>query len=82
MLRATQPPERGMDLQPPDPEIQMPPDRLVFLTVLPMPCRVGTLRAIKTTTAQSNRDHDPIGLEANLLEPTARADRAGERMQR
>ena len=49
----------------------MPPDRVVVLLALPMRRRVRALRALKTT-AQRDRDHHPVGLEAHRPDPDPR----------
>jgi len=41
-----------MDLQAPDPKIEMPPDRVVMLLALAMARYVRALRATKATTTQ------------------------------
>jgi len=69
VLGATQPPQPSVDLQAPNPEIEMAPDRVVMLAALAITRRELALRATKTTTAQRDRDHDAIGLEADLADP-------------
>jgi transposase len=59
-----------VDLKPPDPEIEMPPDRVHRPLVLARPRRVPALRADQPPAAQRHLDHHPIGLEANLPEFT------------
>jgi hypothetical protein len=72
MLGATQPPQPGADLEPPDPQIEMPPDRVVMLAALAMPRGVRALRAPQATMAQHDRDEDSIGLEADRADPHPR----------
>jgi hypothetical protein len=61
VLGAAQPSEPGIDLQAPDPEIQVPPGRIVMLLVLPIPRQVRALRALKATTTQRDPDHPHTG---------------------
>jgi len=81
VLGAAQPPQPGVDLQPPDPEIEMPPARIVVLATLAIPRQIRALRALKATTAQHDRDHHPAGLEAHRTDPHPRQSKAGERMR-
>jgi hypothetical protein len=69
MLGAAKPPEIRVDLQSPDPEIQVPPPRLVLLTVLAMPRRIAALRADKPPTTQRDLHHDPVGLKLHRSNP-------------
>ena len=69
VLGTAQPPEPGVDLEPPDPEIEMPPDRVVTLAALTMPRRIRAARARQPATAQRHHDHDPVGLEADRPNP-------------
>jgi hypothetical protein len=61
-----------MDLQPPDPEIQVPPHRVLRPRVLPRPARVPALRADQLPAAQRDLDDHPIRLEPNLPHPHPR----------
>ncbi len=72
MLRAPQAPATAMDLKPPDPEIKMPPDRVLRPRVLTRPRRVPALGADQPPASQRHLDHDNIGLEANLPDPHPR----------
>ena len=69
VLRTAQPPQPGADLQAPDPEIQMPPDRVVVLLVLAMARAVRALRALKAATTQRDGHADPIGLKVDRANP-------------
>ncbi len=69
VLGATKPPQPGVNLQPPTAEIEVAPDRVVKLLVLPMARGVRALRTMKTTTTQRHRDHHPIRLKTNLPDP-------------
>ena len=64
MLGTTQPSEPRVNLQPPDPQVQVPPDRVVVLLTLPMRSRVGALRATKTAALEPDRDHNPVRVKA------------------
>lgn len=81
VLGTAQPPQPSADLQPPDPQVQMPPDRVVMLAALATARAVRAPRAPKTPTAKRDPDDDPVGLEDDRAHPTPRADRAGERMR-
>ena len=70
--RAPQPSTAATDLEPPDPEIQVPPDRVHRPLVLPSARRVPALGADQQPAAQRDLDYDPIGLEANLPDPHSR----------
>ena len=72
VLGAAQPSQPGVDLQPPGPEIKMPPDRVVMLLVLATPRQIRALRALTTSTPQRHRDHHPARLEADLADPHPR----------
>ena len=52
VLGTAQPSKPRVNLQSPDPEIQVPPDRVVVLLALPMRRRVSALRALKTTALE------------------------------
>ena len=69
VLGAAQPPQPGVNLQAPTAEIQVPPDRVVTLLVLPMARGVRALRATKATTAQRDRDNDSVTLELDRADP-------------
>ena len=69
VLGATNPPEPGVNLQPPAPEIEMAPDRVVMLPALPMARGVRALRAMQATPAQRDRHDDSIRLEADRADP-------------
>ena len=69
VLGAAQPPQPGTDLQSPEAEIDMPPDRVMILHVLPRHRRVRALRTAQPLAAQRDPDHNPAGFEANLLDP-------------
>ena len=72
VLGTAQPSKPRVNLQSPDPEIQVPPDRVVVLLALPMRRRVRALRALKTTALERDRDHHPVGLEAHRPDPDPR----------
>jgi hypothetical protein len=69
VLRALQPAQPGAELQPPDPEIEVAPDRLDLLAV--MPVRRGELaqRAPRPPTAQRDPHHHPVGIELHPAHP-------------
>ena len=71
VLRAPQPPAPAVDLQPPDPEIKMPPDRVLRPRVLARRRRVPALRAEQPPALQRDLDDHPVGLEPNLPHPHA-----------
>jgi hypothetical protein len=48
LLRADKPSQPSVNFQPPDPEIEMAPDRVVMLLVLAIARGVRALRATKT----------------------------------
>src|SRR5450755_2610214 len=76
VLRAAQASEPGVDLQAPDPEIEVAPDRVVTLLALAMTRAVRALRAPQPTSPQRDRDQHPVRLK------TDRADRhAGQAQQ-
>ncbi len=72
VLGAAHPPEPGVNLQPPAPEIEMAPDRVVMLPALPMARGVRALRAMQATPAQRDRHDDSIRLEADRADPHPR----------
>jgi hypothetical protein len=69
--RAPQPPTAAVDLQPPDPKIEVPPDRVLRPRVLTRPARVAALRADQPTAAQRDLDDHPVRLKADLPDPHA-----------
>ena len=71
VLRAPQPAAPAVNLQPPDPEIKMPPDRHLRPRVLPRRRRVPALRADQPPTAKRHLDDHPVGLEPDLPHPHA-----------
>ncbi len=79
MLRAPQPPTTAMDLQPPDPEIKMPPDRVLRPRVLARRRRILALRADQPAAAKRHLDDHPVGLEPNLPDPhSGQAQKPGQ----
>ena len=77
--RAPQPPPAAVDLEPPDPEVQVPPDGVLRPRVLPRPARVPTLRADQPPAAQRDLHPHLVGLEPNLPDPHPRqAEKPGE----
>ena len=69
VLGAAQPPEPGMDLQSPDPQVQVAPDGVVVLGVLARHRLKRALRADKLLALQGDRDHHPIATEGDLSDP-------------
>ena len=69
VLRAPQAPAATVDLKPPDPEIEMSPDRVDRPLVLPRPSRVLAQRAEKTAASERDLDHHRVALEADLPDP-------------
>lgn len=80
VLRADQPPAPAMDLQPPSPEIQVPPDRVLRPRVLARRRRVPALRADQPPAGKRHLNDHPIGLEPNLLHqhPLPEAQKPGK----
>ena len=80
MLRTPQPPAPAVDLQPPDPQIEMPPHRVLRPRVLPRPRRVPALRADEPPAAKRHLNDHPVGLEPDLLHhhPLAEAQKPGK----
>ena len=72
MNRAPQPAAPAMHLEPPDPEIQMAPDRVLRPRVLARRGRVPALRADQPAALERHLDDHPLGLEPNLPHPHAR----------
>ena len=69
VLGALQSPQLRADLQAPDPEIEMPPDRLDLLTVVTMASRERAQRAVQPTASERHRDDHPIGEELHPPHP-------------
>ena len=71
MNRAGQSPQLRTDLKPPDPEIQVAPDREHRPDVVAVRGAERALRAHQTPAAQRHLHDDPVGLEANPSDPDA-----------
>ena len=71
MLRAPQPPAPAVDLEAPDPEIQMAPHRVLRTRVLARPGRELAQRALQPAALERNLDHHHPGLEPDLAHPHA-----------
>ncbi len=69
VLGALQAPQSRADFQPPDPEIQVPPPRLVRLEVVAMPRAIRALRAMQTATTQRDPDDHTVGLKRDVRDP-------------
>ena len=67
---APQPSTAATDLEPPDPEIQVPPDRVHRPLVLPRPRRVPALGADQQPAAQRDLDYHPSGSKRTFLTHT------------
>ena len=66
-----QTPPPAADLKPPDPQIQMPPDRVPRPRVLPRTSGILALRANQPAAAQRDLDAHPPRLEADIPDPHA-----------
>ena len=71
VLGAPKTPPSAMDLKPPGPEIQVPPDRVLRPRVLARSGRVLAQRADKAPASQRDLDDHPARLKPNLLDPDA-----------
>jgi hypothetical protein len=69
VLRALEPPQLGAELQAPDPQIQVPPDRLDVLQVVAVRRGETTQRATKTPAPKRQVDRDPVLVEADTANP-------------
>jgi len=64
-----EPAERCADLEPPDPEIEVPPIGLDLADVVAMRGRIRTLRADQPLAAQRDLDGHPAPLESDRPYP-------------
>jgi hypothetical protein len=69
VLGALETMELAADLEPPDPEVEMTPDRIDPLTVVAMPGRVVALRADQPPARERDGHDDPILAELNVADP-------------
>ena len=69
VLRALDAAQLGAELKPPDPEIEVPPDRLDVLAVMAMRRRIRAQRAPQPPAPQRDPHHHPIAVKLHPPHP-------------
>ena len=71
VLRAPQTPPAAVNLKPPSPQVQVPPDGVLRPGVLARPRRVLAQRADQPPATQRDANHHPVGLKPDVPDPHA-----------